>query len=147
MLKSSSLPASFLTSASQCLPASETIKTPNRDRGRLCGNAAEMFIISTACSGVEYRKTHSRTTLSVFVSFIYFFSSSPPRPPSTAHHFPLLSSVCLPGSETNGSGFSLSPSASKDPPPISPISVRDAERMRTEARQRRGTCPEPLRAS
>lgn len=64
-LRCSSLPASFLTSPSQCLPASETIKTPNWGSGRLCGNAAEMFIISTACSGVEYRKTHSRTTLSV----------------------------------------------------------------------------------
>lgn len=71
-LKSSSLPASFLTSASQCLPASETIKTPNRDSGRLCRDAAEMFIISTAWSEVEYRKTHSGTTLSVWFLSIFF---------------------------------------------------------------------------
>lgn len=38
--------------------------------------------------------------------FVHFFL--PSLPPSTAHHFPLLSSVCLPGSETDGSGFSLS---------------------------------------
>lgn len=34
------------------------------------------------------------------------------RPPSTAHHFPLLRSVCLPGSETDGSG---------SPPPLHPL--------------------------
>lgn len=88
----------LLTIPFQCLPASKTIKTPDQDSGRLCGNATEMFIISTACSVVEYRKTHSRTTLSFLASL-----DCPPVPSP-----PSLRSVFLPGSETDHSGFSPS---------------------------------------
>lgn len=110
------LPLYLLTIPFQCLPASETIKTPDQDSGRLCGNTAEMFIISTACSVVEYRKTHSRTTLSFF---------GLPRLPTSS--FSSLPPRCISAWKWNRSFWILSLRHWKS------LSVCDAERMRTEA--------------
>lgn len=99
----------FSQSFLKCLTTTETIKTPNQDRGRLCRNTTELFIISTAwtqsvqrlppcilcaCGTYECRK-HSAGLVCLFLAFF----NRPPfsLPPSPSFCFPasLLLCFCL----------------------------------------------------